>query len=186
MSKIKNLSGQKFGFLIVVSLSHKDKNYLWYWNCLCDCGNYCIVRCDRLKSHLNINCGCRSSFYTSNNRIAPNYQSNISRILRQYKKRGIKSGKGYSLSREDFEKLIFDNCYYCNSRPNNCCVIKTKFQNIKLFYNGIDRVDSSKGYSINNCVSCCIVCNIAKNSMTINEFFTWIDAVYKFSIKNCI
>ena len=40
--------------------------------------------------------------------------------------------------------------------------------------NGIDRIDSSKDYSSDNCVSCCKICNRAKNDMSVNEFMTWI------------
>ena len=47
--------------------------------------------------------------------------------------------------------------------------------------NGIDRVDSSKGYVEDNVVSCCKYCNTAKNTMSRDEFFKWIKRVYEYN-----
>jgi 5-methylcytosine-specific restriction endonuclease McrA len=44
---------------------------------------------------------------------------------------------------------------------------------------GIDRVDNTKGYTIENSRPCCFRCNQAKSSMTEQEFFDWIKAVYE-------
>ena len=43
----------------------------------------------------------------------------------------------------------------------------------RLLHNGIDRVDNSKGYHPENCVPCCKTCNIAKQSMSVEEFLAW-------------
>jgi hypothetical protein len=45
-------------------------------------------------------------------------------------------------------------------------------------YNGIDRIDSSIGYVIENCISCCGRCNVAKMSESQQDFLSWIDRVY--------
>lgn len=37
---------------------------------------------------------------------------------------------------------------------------------------GIDRIDNTKGYAMNNCVSCCRTCNIAKGAMSPSDFMT--------------
>ena len=47
--------------------------------------------------------------------------------------------------------------------------------------NGIDRVDSSKGYTLENSVPCCKYCNIAKHTMTSTEFYAWVRRVYEFN-----
>ena len=47
--------------------------------------------------------------------------------------------------------------------------------------NGIDRIDSSKGYTVENSVPCCKYCNTAKNTMSVDEFLKWIGRVYKFN-----
>jgi hypothetical protein len=47
-----------------------------------------------------------------------------------------------------------------------------------LYTNGIDRIDSSKEYSVENCVPCCKKCNIMKNVYSMTDF---IDQVHKIS-----
>lgn len=178
----KNLVGTHLKFLVVLSESHVGENYRRYWNCRCICGATCVIRGDILTSNVNVNCGCQSGKLRSRSAIEPNKQANISRIYRQYKKRGAQSGKGFSLTKDEFEDLIFDNCYYCGSAPNNCNKIKTKFDISELIYNGIDGVDNSKGYHIGNCVTCCITCNVAKSNMSFDNFVKWVEAIYKFLI----
>ena len=47
-------------------------------------------------------------------------------------------------------------------------------------YNGIDRVDNTKGYQVNNCVASCFICNKAKGVMTQSEFLNWIQDLIEF------
>ena len=54
--KIKDLTGQRFGKLIVTSFSHRDV-YTW-WNCKCDCGNIKKFRRSALTSGQTRSCGC--------------------------------------------------------------------------------------------------------------------------------
>jgi hypothetical protein len=54
---------------------------------------------------------------------------------------------------------------------------------VPITYNGIDRVDSTKGYFNENVVSCCKVCNRAKSNLSLDEFKEWISKVYLKTIK---
>ena len=47
--------------------------------------------------------------------------------------------------------------------------------------NGLDRIDSSKGYSSENTVPCCKYCNTAKNTMSVNEFMEWVKRIYSYN-----
>lgn len=52
-------TGEKFNRLFVVKLHHKEaiKNGTKiYWECLCDCGKFVVMRADRLKKSKS--CGC--------------------------------------------------------------------------------------------------------------------------------
>lgn len=44
---------------------------------------------------------------------------------------------------------------------------------MNFLYNGIDRVDSKKGYVAGNVVTCCRNCNQAKSDKSIDEFEEW-------------
>ncbi len=47
-----------------------------------------------------------------------------------------------------------------------------------FIYNGIDRIDSSKGYIQGNVVTCCRTCNVAKMDMDYKEFINHITKIY--------
>lgn len=51
--------------------------------------------------------------------------------------------------------------------------------NGEYHYNGIDRKNNSKGYTLENAVPCCGQCNIAKASFTEHEFISWVRMVYE-------
>jgi hypothetical protein len=65
----------------------------------------------------------------------------------------------FDLTKEKFEELINMPCYYCNS-----------FNEKEVI--GIDRINSSMNYTIENCVPCCKICNFMKGTLTKNTFIT--------------
>jgi 5-methylcytosine-specific restriction endonuclease McrA len=54
-------------------------------------------------------------------------------------------------------------CHYCGDDLNKI------HEGVKL-----DRVDSSKFYTLQNTVGCCRMCNVAKNNHSIEVFLDWI------------
>jgi len=72
-------------------------------------------------------------------------------IKNDAKRRGIE----WNLTFEQFMQFWQKPCYYCGVE------IKTI---------GLDRIDSGKGYTIDNIVSCCHYCNTLKNNMSQKEF----------------
>lgn len=71
---------------------------------------------------------------------------------------------------------------FCGESPN---IIKTtsykdKYEKI----NGIDRIDSNKDYSKNNCVPCCQMCNIMKNKFSKEDFIKKVKLIYNNYIKS--
>jgi len=70
---------------------------------------------------------------------------------------------------DDEAKAYFQNkCHYCNKLGG---------------YNGIDRIDSDKDYSKDNCVSCCKFCNIMKYTYNINKFLQMITYLLSVNLK---
>ena len=57
MSKFIDLTGQRFGRLVVLERA-ENKNKRTFWKCECDCGNVCAIRADKLKSNHTTSCGC--------------------------------------------------------------------------------------------------------------------------------
>lgn len=54
---VKEMSGQRFGSLTVVSFSHTVKTHS-FWKCKCDCGTELLVRRNSLVSGSQKSCGC--------------------------------------------------------------------------------------------------------------------------------
>ena len=60
MSRRIDLTGQRFGKLLVESIAPKRKSgnqYVTMWNCVCDCGNKTVVRSGDLRNGKTITCG---------------------------------------------------------------------------------------------------------------------------------
>lgn len=53
-----DLSGSRFGLLLVQRWVGKTKNRQALWECICDCGNGATVRIDRLRDGVTRSCGC--------------------------------------------------------------------------------------------------------------------------------
>lgn len=174
----KDLTNETFGSLTVIKEHHSDNNHRRYWECQCICGEKCIIRGDRLTGVTDISCGCKTKEIQSQKKLKPNGEANVSRIFRQYKRRGLRSGKGFSLSRKEFESLIFSNCHYCGEAPSNCQIVNSEYSSVTIFYNGIDRVDNDLGYHLANCVPCCVKCNVAKSDQTLCQFLEWVKKIF--------
>ena len=71
MSKIVDLTGQRFGKLVVIGRAddyvYKNGKHRTRWICQCDCGNITIVAQDKLKSGHTKSCGCLSRETASRN-----------------------------------------------------------------------------------------------------------------------
>lgn len=71
----------------------------------------------------------------------------------------------FLLTLDQFISLTSALCYYCGqlSPGKN--------------YVGIDRIDSNGNYTVDNCVSCCSICNMMKRTLPIDSFFSHIHKI---------
>lgn len=76
----------------------------------------------------------------------------------KYKSSVTRDGKEFVLSQEEYELLRKGKCTYCK-RPST-----------DTHHNGIDRINSEMGYTIENCIPCCHDCNISKGKMSPEAF----------------
>ena len=54
----KDLTGQRFGRLVALKPTRKNKHLTFVWLCQCDCGNQVEVPCNALNSGNTKSCGC--------------------------------------------------------------------------------------------------------------------------------
>lgn len=83
--------------------------------------------------------------------------------IRGAKDRNIK----FNLTRNEFENIIFKNCYYCGEPPSERIIGRCS-----LICNGVDRAQNNNGYFIENCVPCCKICNVMKMKQNKDEFIS--------------
>lgn len=182
-AKQKNLIGLKFNHLTVLSLvvHNEYKNYKKrYWECLCDCGNTSIVATGQLTTNKTKSCGCIKAISNASNSINSRYKivkkdAGYNYIYSHYRAGALRVNRVFEFNNEEFIKLLKGNCYYCGIKPST--LYSKSFYSI--FYNGVDRVDNKKGYTKENSVSCCKMCNISKNNNTEEDFIKWIQKTYK-------
>lgn len=155
-----------------------------YWECLCDCGNKCSVATAHLLASNVKSCGCLvkemskltiQKLHDFQRSQYPSGKANQNATLRIYKKSAEKRKIPWELSEETVLKLFSQNCFYCGAPPMNCA--DKKNSRGAFIYNGIDRKDNNLGYTIENCVSCCGICNRAKNQMPFDAFSAWLDRI---------
>lgn len=70
MGKLKDITGQRFGRLVVVEDSGERRRGNVMWKCACDCGKVVIVRSSNLIQGITKSCGCLNM-----ERIKEPYQS---------------------------------------------------------------------------------------------------------------
>lgn len=145
-----------------------------YWRVECLCGNILNLRIDNIQSKK----GCSCITVTDRCLLLDNNNKALSRSYAGYKNKAAKRNYVWNLTIEEFYNIITQNCHYCGKEPSNIA----KFKDQIFVQSGIDRVDNTLGYNINNCVPCCIVCNRAKSDMSITDFKKWIINLYNKTI----
>lgn len=81
----------------------------------------------------------------------------------------------FELNKEQHKQIILQNCYYCGDEPK--IRNRKKFIENELRANGVDRIDSSIGYILENCVPCCFTCNEMKWHHNVGDFLSHIEKI---------
>lgn len=119
----------------------------------------------------------------------PAGESNFRQLERSYKRNAKIRNHVWDLTQEQFRKLTKQDCHYCGIPPHSVFdnTSVNKPMNDAYIYSGIDRMDSTLGYFLENCVPACKNCNLAKQRMSYAEFLLWIERVYTYKnlgVKN--
>lgn len=135
--KTIDISGERFGKLLVESLSKKRTNKgEVFWNCVCDCGGISEVRGNYLRNGTTKSCGCLKKPHGMT--MTPTWQSWNGMIARCKNKKNKRypsyGGRGISVCRrwENFNNFLSD----MGVRPEG----KT-----------IDRINNDGNYEPSNC-----------------------------------
>lgn len=174
--KIIDLTGKRFGRLIVIEINKRNKKRREYlWKCKCDCGNITIVYGQNLRRGYTKSCGC----YNKSQIIKANTKHGLANHqlyaiwntmkMRCYNPKNIQykdyGGRGITVCkqwRNDF-KLFYDFCItngwkkgLCIDRRNNngnytssnCRFVTGKENSRNTRYSRIWIINNNKYYSI--------------------------------------
>lgn len=193
MANFKDITGRRFGQLVVVN---RCPDQLSYWLCLCDCGNIHKVKTANLTGGYVKSCGClkqdaadlrcQNSSYIemlrengrksapqlivlNKSRALPPGMAGKVTLLSQYKYEARVRDLCWELTDEEFYHLVASNCIYCGNQP--------KQKLIQFVYTGIDRKDNTLGYTKDNCVPSCGLCNWWKRDLTFEKFVTHVQQI---------
>lgn len=108
----------------------------------------------------------------------PKGESAFRKMFQVYKRWAKKKDRIFELSIDQFRGLTKSSCFYCGDSPNTTYNASKRYNGYYI-YNGIDRVNNSKGYVLNNCVSCCKTCNTMKSNMDLETFYDHIKKIYE-------
>jgi len=82
---------------------------------------------------------------------------------------------------EQFFQLTQMPCFYCGGEPfnkrNRYDKRSSAYATGTFIYNGLDRIDNALPHYYNNVVPSCKYCNSAKNNLTLDEFYKWVDCL---------
>lgn len=151
-STLKDLTGQRFGRLVVIRREGSTPQRLATWRCLCDCGSECVVSRTCLIRGNTKSCGClnseaikarRTTHKKIHTRLYGVWANMIQRCSNPKHNRYHRyGGRGITVCtewRNDFQ-AFYDWAMasgYGENAPRGQCTI--------------DRIDNDKGYSPENC-----------------------------------
>ena len=156
MGKVNDLTGQRFGRLVVIEATRERYGRNIIWRCKCDCGNIAFVRGGSLLSGRTKSCGCfhkeqsaingkiSSSVHAGKNTRLYNVWNSMKQRCfdtatpgyKNYGARGITVCDEWRKNFAAFRDWAIANGYDENAQRGSCT---------------LDRIDNDKGYSPDNC-----------------------------------
>ena len=168
-----DLSGRKFGKLLVVS---RSENIMYEstgltktkvaWNCVCECGNECIVTSGNLTCNSQKSCGCSHNRQGQDHPSWKGYGDISGKYLTGIKRGAIKRGYEYDITFE-YMWSLFDGTCALSGLP---IVFSQNSRGGVEQTASLDRIDSEKGYVVGNVQWVHKDVNLMKNHFS-NDYF---------------
>lgn len=167
----EEIMSKKWGMLTPIKFhgnSKTSKRTLWL--CRCDCGNEVIVRSDTLRSNRQHSCGCLLKRKGSQHPSWRGHKEISGYVWRKILKDAERRNLEFKISIEQCWKLFLKQKRKCALSGLNL-----RFPTHRQDYDqsaSLDRIDSSKGYFINNIQWVDKRINMMKQSFSQEEFIT--------------
>lgn len=170
-----DLTGKRFGKLFIVKeFKYEENDPRWRikrWICQCDCGNTKTLITERLTNGTSLCCGC-----TTHTKCGDISGEHFARIKNQAKIRNFE----FNITIEQIWDLFLKQNKKC-ALSGVKIILERRTRKIKPNNTAsLDRIDSNKGYTIDNVQWIHKDLNQMKMDMSESEFFNWINIIYKF------
>jgi len=165
---LKDETGKRYARLMVIERAGTHSSGCAMWLCQCDCGNIATVNGAYLRNGTTESCGCLA------NRL-PKGEAAFNALLCSYQCKARDRGLDWDIDETLFRQLTSGDCHYCGAPPAQ--VIHREHRNGHYKYNGIDRMDNSRGYVPGNVVPCCGLCNWMKGTIDYRDFVQQLDEI---------
>lgn len=169
--KKEDLIGRENGILVcidLVDIVHKKNNWDYIVLAKCkNCGSIFKISWNNFRASSRKNCKscihCMGKMMedsrTKETGFTKHERLRFATIKNGAKQRNLE----FKLSDNELKTLMCEKCRYCG----------------KEHADGIDRIDSSKGYTIDNVVPCCAICNRMKSNYPFDLFKSQVEKIYK-------
>jgi hypothetical protein len=94
------------------------------------------------------------------------FANHKSSLYCQYRNRAIKKQLEFLLTSDDFNVIIKNDCFMCGKKTG------------QHHENGIDRMNNTKGYTLENVNACCCECNFIKKDYLYEELINKMVLIY--------
>lgn len=189
---VRDLVEKRFGKLVVESRAENNKHRQAMWNCICDCGNRKVVNGGALCGGHSKSCGCLISERAGvlwkvgfGDRARSLKDATIRAMFLQCRSGAKARDLEFRITEAEFLGLCTMRCSYCGCQPKEATYRTSKKFSRKrvgtgVYAHGVDRVNNSIGYVLDNLVPCCFECNKMKGTMDSDRFKGLINRQYTF------
>lgn len=170
--------GTRFSDLVILKeLQKRAHNGTIQYLCQCDCGNITIAYSTCLRAGKHKSCGCRRHLP---HHALPAGIAGFNALFKAYQHQAKQREYKFNLTKQQFQELTSSNCFYCGIKPIQEKRSRADSKSEPYFYNGIDRINNTKGYIIENCIACCGICNRMKQNLSQEDFLKHISKIKKY------
>ena len=190
------VSGQIFAKLTVLSKINDlgPSKYI----CQCECGNQKVVKGANLNRKHTRSCGCLGA-ETSRKMTKPAGAASFTHLYGRLRSNARNKGRILTLTLDQHRAIITQRCSYCGQEPSRHNRYTNRdgtleggsahrlhpatVERATIYVNTVDRVNSSIGYTPENCVPACWDCNRLKSDFEEGVFLKKVREIFNFQQK---
>lgn len=166
----KDITGQRFGHLVAIQVDAEIKKRGVYWKFKCDCGREKSILGKRVRDGSHTSCGCSEMRTGMLSKSWKGYEEIPGKYWHQIVNGAKERNILFSLKIEDIWQIFL--------RQDRKCALTNEpiqFNNPKTA--SLDRIDSTKGYTLDNVQWVHVNINIMKMDMNETEFIRFCQLV---------